>query len=315
MKDRFNKDHRQENQVRSGGAARIRKFKYQRMLALLRPVLAQITTWSSTLEPGSSSGAVLKRTASEQTQPSTSEAESGPASQAGEQAAGPSGLPLSQASFASFYVGSSRQRQKASDRTLMPEFLQLSSVFQDGMKSLVDRLDSGLNHIDRLFQSVHQRLDHLEADIQRPAHHFFTAIERGMVEYLTPELLLNVMQASNAATFRLCSRLSLHMLHFQLCHQLPGLHLYRVLLHSPVWPPPCPVLLHSTTVPPPCRVQLKATPPLCRVMLLHSCTPPPALRFMLLHGHPPACRFRVLNGHSPPPPCLRNPPLSPFQGE
>ncbi|XP_073418373.1 uncharacterized protein [Dendrobates tinctorius] len=169
MKDLFNKDLRLENQAHSGGAARLRKYKYHRMLAFMRPVLARRIT----LEPGSSSGAVLQRTASEQSQPSTSEAASRPASQAGEQAAGPSGLLLSQASSASVYVGSSRQRQKVSERTVMPESLHLSTVFQDGMKSMVDRLSSVRNHVDTLFQSVHQSLDHLEADIQRPAHHFF----------------------------------------------------------------------------------------------------------------------------------------------
>ncbi|XP_077117534.1 uncharacterized protein LOC143774115 [Ranitomeya variabilis] len=51
MKDRFNKDLRQESQVPSGSAARIRKYNHHRMLAFLRPVLAHRLTWSSTLEP------------------------------------------------------------------------------------------------------------------------------------------------------------------------------------------------------------------------------------------------------------------------
>ncbi|XP_069624101.1 uncharacterized protein [Ranitomeya imitator] len=53
MKDCFNKDLRQESRVPSGPGARIRKYKYHRILAFLRPVLAQRTTWSSTLDPGS----------------------------------------------------------------------------------------------------------------------------------------------------------------------------------------------------------------------------------------------------------------------
>ncbi|XP_077155817.1 uncharacterized protein LOC143818363 [Ranitomeya variabilis] len=192
MKDCFNKDLRQEIQVLSGAAARIGKYKYHRLLAFLRPVLAQRITCSSTLKPGSSSGVVPHRTAMDQSQPSTSEAASGSASQAGEQAAGPSGpLPL--------VLGSSCQWQKASDRSLMPEFIRLRSVFQNGLKALGHRLESGLTHINTLFQDVNQRLNRLEADLQKPAHHFFNKIEQGMSEHLTPELQLNVMQTCNAA--------------------------------------------------------------------------------------------------------------------
>ncbi|XP_077138432.1 uncharacterized protein LOC143804308 [Ranitomeya variabilis] len=170
MKDRFNKDLRQESQVRSGATARIRKYKYHRMLAFLRPVLAQRITWSNTLETGF--GAVLPRTATDQCQSSTNEAASGPAIQPGDQEAGPSGVPLSQASATGF-SGYSRQRQKASDRTLMPGFIHMSSVFQNGLKALGDRLKSGFNHITIFFQDVNQRREHLKADLQRPAHHFF----------------------------------------------------------------------------------------------------------------------------------------------
>ncbi|XP_069600693.1 uncharacterized protein [Ranitomeya imitator] len=74
MKDRFNKDVRQEIQVRSGAAARLVKYKYHRVLDFLRPVLAQRTTWSSILKPGSSSGAFPHRTATDQSQPCTSKA-------------------------------------------------------------------------------------------------------------------------------------------------------------------------------------------------------------------------------------------------
>ncbi|CAJ0925567.1 unnamed protein product, partial [Ranitomeya imitator] len=113
MKDHFSKDLRQEIQVRIGSAARIGKYKFHRVLSFLRPVLAQRT---STLKPGSSSGVVPQRTATDQSQLSTSEAASGSASQSGEQAAGPLDVPLSQSS-ATFLGGSSRQRQKASDRS------------------------------------------------------------------------------------------------------------------------------------------------------------------------------------------------------
>ncbi|XP_073416851.1 uncharacterized protein [Dendrobates tinctorius] len=44
MKDRFNRDIRQENKVRSGAAARTgTKYRYHRALAFLRPVLASRT--------------------------------------------------------------------------------------------------------------------------------------------------------------------------------------------------------------------------------------------------------------------------------
>ncbi|XP_077106871.1 uncharacterized protein LOC143764789 [Ranitomeya variabilis] len=77
MKDRFNKDMRQENQVKSGAAHRIlRKYKYHRNLAFLRPALATRTIWCSTTQPGSSSvGVDPHRPANEQTpsQSSTNE--------------------------------------------------------------------------------------------------------------------------------------------------------------------------------------------------------------------------------------------------
>ncbi|XP_077117273.1 uncharacterized protein LOC143773817 [Ranitomeya variabilis] len=100
MKNRFSKDLRQENRLPSGSGARIHKYKYHRILAFLRPVLAQRTTWSSTLDPGS--GVVLHQTATDPSQPSSSTSASGPATQTGDQEAGPSGVPLSQ-SFASFF--------------------------------------------------------------------------------------------------------------------------------------------------------------------------------------------------------------------
>ncbi|XP_073438629.1 uncharacterized protein [Dendrobates tinctorius] len=198
------------------------------MLAFLRPVLAQRTTWSSTLEPGS--GAVLHRTAMDPSQPSTSEAASGPATETGDQEAGPSGVPLSQASSASFYLGSSQQRQKASDRTLMPEFMHLSSIFHDGLKALGDRLDSGLSHIKTLIQDVTQSLDHLKTDLQRPAHHFFNQIERGMSEHLSPDLQLNVMHAYNAA-------------------YVQAMQQTRYLQQSVVAFPPVPTLSRLTSIP------------------------------------------------------------------
>ncbi|CAJ0962591.1 unnamed protein product [Ranitomeya imitator] len=196
MKDRFNKGLRQESRVPSGSGARIRNYKYHRILAFLRPVLGQRTSWSSTLDPGS--GEVLHQTATDPSQPSSSPAASGPATQTGDQEAGPSGAPLSQSS-ASFLGGSSRQRQRASDRSLMSEFLHLSSVFHDGLKAMGDRLDSAINHMNTLIQEVTKSLDQMKADLQRPAHHFFNQIEKGMSEHLTPDLQLSVMQACNAA--------------------------------------------------------------------------------------------------------------------
>ncbi|XP_077131648.1 uncharacterized protein LOC143786256 [Ranitomeya variabilis] len=104
MKDRCNKDLRQESRVPSGSGARIRKYKYHRVLAFLRPVLAQRTTWSTTVGPGS--GAVLHQTATDPSQPSSSAAASGPATLTGDQEADPSGVPLSQSSAtASFFGG------------------------------------------------------------------------------------------------------------------------------------------------------------------------------------------------------------------
>ncbi|XP_069601908.1 uncharacterized protein [Ranitomeya imitator] len=199
MKDRFNKDMREEIKVRSGAAPKLPKYKYHRMLAFLRPALAHRPTWSSTTEPGSSSVAVARqRPATERSQSSTSNAVTGQASQAGEQAASPSGFPLSQPSSTAF-VGTSRQRQRAWERSVMPEFIHLSSVFQDGMKVTGDRIDSVFTQVNTLLQDVHRQLDRLKADLQRPAQHFLSAIERGVSENLTPELQLNVMLACQAA--------------------------------------------------------------------------------------------------------------------
>ncbi|XP_077148274.1 uncharacterized protein LOC143808980 [Ranitomeya variabilis] len=75
MKDRFNKDLCQESRAASGSGARIRLYKYHRVLSFLRPVLAQRATHSTTVEPGS--GAVLQPAATDPSQPSSSTAAGG----------------------------------------------------------------------------------------------------------------------------------------------------------------------------------------------------------------------------------------------
>ncbi|XP_073404156.1 uncharacterized protein [Dendrobates tinctorius] len=187
IKDRFNSDVRAEGQVRSGSASRTRtRYRHYHALQFLRPVLATRSTWSSTLQPGP--GAVLPRTSSDPSQPSDShEAPCRSATQtAGVQEAGPSGVPLSQVS-ATGYAGTTRQRQRALDRNVLPEFMHLSEAFNSSLKSLSDRVESGFalmehgfNHFEHCFNSVEQRLDLLEADLNRPAHHFFSKIEKGM---------------------------------------------------------------------------------------------------------------------------------------
>ncbi|XP_073433839.1 vascular endothelial growth factor C isoform X1 [Dendrobates tinctorius] len=190
MKDRFNTDVRTEGQVQSGSAARRRrKYRYYRELAFLRPVLASRATWSSTLQPVP--GAVLHRSTSDPSQPSDSqEASCRSATQtAGDQEAGPSSVPLSQVSVTG-YAGTTRQQQRTSDRPVMPEFMHLSEAFQASLKALSARTESGFalmergfNHMEHRFHSVDQRLDHLEADLNRPAHHYVSKIEQGMAGY------------------------------------------------------------------------------------------------------------------------------------
>ncbi|XP_069616224.1 uncharacterized protein [Ranitomeya imitator] len=198
MKDRFNKDVRQESRAASGSRARIRLYKYHRVLSFLRPVLVQRTTHSTTVGPGS--GAVLHPVATYPSQPSSSAAAGGPSTLTGDQGAGPSGLPLLQSSStAPFFWGTSRQRQRASDRSLMPEFLHLSSVLHEAIKALGDRMDVSHNLLNARIQEVTKSLDQVKADLQRPAHHFFNHIEQDMSEHLTPDLQLSVMQACNAA--------------------------------------------------------------------------------------------------------------------
>ncbi|XP_069616296.1 uncharacterized protein [Ranitomeya imitator] len=191
MKDRFKRGMKKEGQIRSGAAAsRTSIYKYNRILQFLRPVLESRETHSSTREPVRPSGAVLRESPSDPSQPSHSESRSAPP-QSGEPAAGPSDVPLAEASVAPSF-GSSRQRQRASDRTVLPEFLHLSTVFQNCFNSLGDRMDTALSNIDR-------RLETMESELSRPAKHFFSAIEKGMVEHLTPELQISVMQACNNA--------------------------------------------------------------------------------------------------------------------
>ncbi|XP_069586363.1 uncharacterized protein [Ranitomeya imitator] len=190
MKDRFNKVLRQEEKVRSGAAAgRSIRYKYSRALQFMRPILARRQTHSSTLEPDRPSGAGLHESPSDPSQPSHSESRLEQPS--GEPAAGPSGVPLTEASVAPSF-GYSRQRQRASDRPLMPEYFHLGTVFQNCFKVLGDRMENGLATIDR-------RLDSMESELSRPAKHFFSAIAKGMVEHLTPELQISVMQACNNA--------------------------------------------------------------------------------------------------------------------
>ncbi|XP_077155845.1 uncharacterized protein LOC143818427 [Ranitomeya variabilis] len=141
MKDRFNRGLRkEEEQARSGAAAaRSSTYKYTRALHFLRPILGRRATHSSTLEPVRPSGAVLHESPSDPSQPSHSESRL--AALSGEPAAGPSGFPLAEASVAPSF-GYCRQRQRASDRPLMPEYFHLGTVFQNCFKVLGDRMDT-----------------------------------------------------------------------------------------------------------------------------------------------------------------------------
>ncbi|XP_069611028.1 uncharacterized protein [Ranitomeya imitator] len=109
MKDRFRRGLKKEGQTRSGAAAsRTSVYKYNRILQFLRPVLESRETHSSTRETVRPSGAVLCEAPSEQSQPSHSKSRSAPP-QSGEPAAGPSDVPLAEASVAPSF-GSSRQQ-------------------------------------------------------------------------------------------------------------------------------------------------------------------------------------------------------------
>ncbi|XP_077155161.1 uncharacterized protein LOC143817552 [Ranitomeya variabilis] len=136
MKDRFNKFLRkEEEQARSGAAAARTTYKFARLLQFMRPILGRRQTHSSTLEPVGPSGAVLHESPSDPSQPSHSESRLAPLS--GEPAAGPSGVPLAEDTGAPSF-GYSRQRQRASDRPLMPEFLHLSTSHSTEVQVLRD---------------------------------------------------------------------------------------------------------------------------------------------------------------------------------
>ncbi|XP_077136689.1 uncharacterized protein LOC143793526 isoform X3 [Ranitomeya variabilis] len=194
MKDRFNKGLRnEEEQSRSGAAAaKSVPYKYNRALQFLRPVLGRRQTHSSTLERARPSEAERHASPSDPCQPSHSDSRLAPPS--GEPAAGPSGVPLPEASGAPSF-GNSRQRQRASDRPAMPEFLHMSTVFQNCFEELSDKMDTRLSNIDR-------RLENLEAELSNPAKPFLSTIGKGMVEHLTPELQISVMQSCNNAYVR-----------------------------------------------------------------------------------------------------------------
>ncbi|XP_077111006.1 uncharacterized protein LOC143766889 [Ranitomeya variabilis] len=194
MKDRFNKGLRtEEEQSRSGAAAaKSVPYKYNRQLQFLRPILGRRQTHSSTLERARPSEAELHASPSDPSQPSHSDSRLAPPS--GEPAAGPSGVPLPEASGAPSF-GNSRQRQRASDRPAMPEFLHLSTIFQNCFKALSDKMDTRLSNIER-------RLETLEAELSNPAKHFLSTIAKGIVEHLTPELQISVMQSCNNAYVR-----------------------------------------------------------------------------------------------------------------
>ncbi|XP_077113937.1 uncharacterized protein LOC143769336 [Ranitomeya variabilis] len=194
MKDRFNKGLRTEEELSRSGAAAAKSvpYKYNRAIQFLRPIFGRRQTHSSTLERARPSGADLHESPSDPSQPSHSDSRLAPPS--GELAAGPSGVPLPEASGAPSF-GNSRQRQWASDRPAMPEFLHLSTVFQNCFKALSHKMDTRLSNIDR-------RLGTMESELSSPAKHFFSTIAKGMVEHLTPELQIVVMQACNTAYVR-----------------------------------------------------------------------------------------------------------------
>ncbi|XP_077137257.1 uncharacterized protein LOC143799148 [Ranitomeya variabilis] len=191
MKDRFNKGIRAaEEQARSGAAAsKSVPYKYNRALQFLRPVLTRRQTHSSTLQRAPPCEAELHGSPSDPSQPSHSDSRLAPPS-SGEPAAGTSGFPLPEASGAPSF-GNSRQRQRASDRSVMPEFLHLGTVFQNGFKALSDKMSS-----------MERRLEILEAELSNPAKHFLSTIAKGMVENLTPELQISVMQDCNNSYVR-----------------------------------------------------------------------------------------------------------------
>ncbi|XP_077107454.1 uncharacterized protein LOC143765061 [Ranitomeya variabilis] len=191
MKDRFNKGLRaEEEQSRSGAAAaKSVPYKYNRALQFLRPILGRRQTHSSTLQRAPPCEAELHGSPSGPSQPSHSDSRPAPPS-SGEPAAGTSGFPLPEASGAPSF-GNSRQRQRASDRSVMLEFLHLGTVFQNGFKALRDQMSS-----------MERRLERLEAELSNPAKHFLSTIAKGMVEHLTPELQISVMQDCNNSYVR-----------------------------------------------------------------------------------------------------------------
>ncbi|XP_077130171.1 uncharacterized protein LOC143785300 [Ranitomeya variabilis] len=191
IKDRFNKGIRaEEEQARSGAAASNSvPYKYNRALQFLRPVLTRRQTHSSTLQRAPPCEAELHGSPSDPSQPSHSGSRLAPPS-SGEPAAGTSGFPLPEASGAPSF-GNSRQRQRASDRPAMPEFLHLSTVFQNGFKAMTDKMSS-----------IERRLEAIEAELSNPAKHFLSTIAKGMVENLTPELQISVMQDCNNSYVR-----------------------------------------------------------------------------------------------------------------
>ncbi|XP_073445924.1 uncharacterized protein [Dendrobates tinctorius] len=241
MKDRFNTDVRAEGQVRSGSAARTRtKYGYHRALEFDRSLPPERNTWSSTVQ--SVPGAVLHRSTLDPSQPSDSQEASGRSATqtAGDQEAGQSGVPLSQVS-ATGYAGTTRQRHRASDKPVLPEFMHLSEAFHASLKTLSERVESGFsliergfNHMEHLIHSSDQRLERPEADLNRPAHNFFSKIEWGLADHLSPEQQLNVLLTCNTAYLQAMQQnqyVQQSVFHSHLCHHCLASPQYLLLLH------------------------------------------------------------------------------------
>ncbi|KAM4036584.1 uncharacterized protein ACNLHF_015519 isoform 1-T2 [Anomaloglossus baeobatrachus] len=229
IRDRYKKDYNHEMMAPSGSARRRQRYKYYNALSFLRPSLASRSTTRSISQPSAKvlPVAVPKATAirppkavpiavpttglsgnSSSSQSSQPHAAAGDSSQAADiQPEGPSvGFPLSQASDAAptSTPGSLSvcQHQRPSDRSLLPEFVHMSSVFHDSLKNLNEKVSSGFaevqrsfSEVQRGFREIHDRLDKLEANTNKSINNLFFLTVLRQMETLPSDSQLNIMHA------------------------------------------------------------------------------------------------------------------------
>ncbi|KAM4035024.1 uncharacterized protein ACNLHF_021726 isoform 2-T2 [Anomaloglossus baeobatrachus] len=225
IRDRYKRDFNNDMKAPSGSAGRRQRYIYYNALSFLRPTLAIRSTPGSISQPSAEILPVAASKATTTRPPeamptaglsgnSSSSESSQPHAAAGEscqaadiQPEGPSvGFPLSLASDVAHTARpdflSVCQRQEPLDRNFLPEFVHMSSVFQDSLKYLNEKMAAGFaevkrsfSEVQRGFREIHNRLDKLKADASKSVNHLFFLTVLRQMENLPSDSQLNIMHA------------------------------------------------------------------------------------------------------------------------